>query len=60
MIITNGLGQTFDTNTMTGWEVKRLAAELRAEFAIARQTAKMNFLRDQISEVDSEIRAKMY
>ena len=60
MTITNGLGQTYNTNEMTGWEVKRLAAELRAEFAIARSVSKMDFLRDQISEVDSEIRNKMY
>jgi hypothetical protein len=61
MVVTNAINETFNLATMTGWEVKRLARELRAEVTIYQHNlTKRNFLQDQLDEVDAEIRRKMY
>jgi len=58
MIITTATGETFNLDTMTGWEVKNLAKILRAELVL--YPNRRYELTDKLDEVESVIRRKMY
>lgn len=61
MRVTTATNETYDLDAMTGWEVKKLGRELRAEAAMySGNVAKREAILDQWAIVDKVIRQKCY